>query len=106
MSGANYKRDRLITVERLLASLLVLLWVGLAAKLGGLALAVRAFLLFMVPLTMIWLPQLLARIALRDDRWARDFSPPPSALVVRIFAWFVIIGVPCAWFLFQRVAQG
>ena len=106
MSDADYKRDRLITAERLLASLLVLLWIGLAGKMGGLALAVRAFLLFMVPLAMIWLPQLFARIALRDDRWERDFSPPLSALVVRILSWFVILGVPFAWFLFYRLAQG
>jgi hypothetical protein len=106
MSGPDYKRDPLITVERLLASLLVLLWIGLAAKVGGLALAVRAFGLFMVPLAMIWLPQLFARIALRDSRWERDFSPPPSSLALRIFAWLVILGVPCAWVLFYRIGQG
>jgi hypothetical protein len=105
MSDADYKRDRLITVERLLASLLVLLWIGLAGKMGGLALAFRALLLFMVPLAMIWLPELFARIALRDSRWERDFSPPPSGLVLRICSWFVILGVPGSWFLFQWIAR-
>jgi hypothetical protein len=106
MNDADYKRERVITVERLLASLLVLVWIGLAAKIGGLPLAMRAFFLFMVPLAMIWLPQLLARIALRDDRWNRDFSPPPSALALRIIAWLVILGVPGVWILFYRAGQG
>jgi hypothetical protein len=106
MSGPDYKRDELVTVERLIASVLTLLWVGLAAKVGGPGLAVRAFGLFMVPLAMIWLPQLFARIALRDSRWERDFSPPPSSLALRIFAWLVILGVPCAWVLFYRIGQG
>ena len=106
MNEADYKRDRLVTSERLLASVLVLLWIGLAGKTGGLALAVRAFLLFMVPLAMFCLPQVLARIALRYDRWDRDFSPPPSARVLRVLAWFVILGVPCMWFLFSRGGKG
>lgn len=107
MNDADYQRDRLITAERLLASLLVLLWIGLAAwKLGGLVPAFRAFLLFMIPLAMIWLPQLFARIALRDDKWNRDFSPPPSAFVVRVLSWVVILGVPLAWFVFGRIGKG
>lgn len=105
MNDADYKRERRVTVERLLVSLLVLLWIGLAGKTGGLGLAVRTFLVFMIPLAMIWLPRLLARIALRDDEWERDFSPPPSVLLLRIVAWLVILGVPLGWFLFFRVVQ-
>ncbi len=105
MDDGEYKRERPVTNERLLASLLVLLWIGLAGRMGGLALAIRAFLFVMVPLAMIWLPQLFARIALRDSRWERDFSPPPSAFVLRVLAWSVILGVPSAWFLFQRVVH-
>lgn len=106
MNDAEYKRDPIVTVERLLASLLVVLWIGLAGKMGGHPLAIRAFLLFMIPLAMIWLPDLFTRIALRRaPRWDRDFSQPSSARVVRLVSWFVIFGVPGAWFLFFRVSQ-
>ncbi|MCW1884491.1 hypothetical protein OKA04_07090 [Luteolibacter flavescens] len=94
MKNAEYKRSRLITTERLLASVLVLIWVGLAFWLGGHVLAIRASLTFMVPLGMIWLPQLLARVDPRENRWGGDFTAPPSALGLRIVAWFVIVGVP------------
>lgn len=107
MNDADHSKERFITAERLLASLLVLLWIGLVAwKLDGLVSAFRAFLLFMMPLAMIWLPQLFARIALRDEKWQRDFSPPPSALVVRVFSWLIILGVPLAWFVFGRIGKG
>ncbi|WP_193210432.1 hypothetical protein [Luteolibacter marinus] len=84
--------------------MLVALWVCIAYSIGGLALAVRASLLFMIPLSMIWLPDLLARIALRDDHWDRDFSPPASGSLVRIVAWLIILGVPLAWLLLFRAA--
>jgi hypothetical protein len=100
MNDADYKQDRIVTFERLLASLLVILWIALAARTGGLALAIRAFLLFMVPLAMIWLPEWFAKIAHRDGRWQRDFSPPPPVLVLRVVAWLILLGVPAAWGMF------
>ena len=104
MRDGDYKKLPLISPERLVATILVGLWVGIAYAIGGLALAVRAFLIFMVPLTMVWLPDLLARIAVRDDHWARDFSPPVSGSIVRTVAWLVILGVPLTWFFLFRAA--
>ena len=100
MEDGDYKKVSLITPERLVATVLVALWIFIALSIGRLPLAVRAFLTFMIPLTMVWLPDLLARIALCGDRWRRDFSPPASAMIVRIVAWSVILGVPVAWLLF------
>lgn len=100
MQDADYRQPKRITAERLVASLLVLVWIGLSWRLFGFATSVRAMLLFMVPLAMIWLPEHLARMALRDSRVGRDDPPPMSPRVLRAVAWSMIVGVPLAWGIF------
>jgi len=70
---------------------------------GGYVLAIRASVLFMVPLTMIWLPDILIRVATLDTKWNRQLEPTASQFSIRLIAWTVILGVPAAWLVFSLI---
>lgn len=94
---------RIVTLERVLAVVLVLTWIVLAARFGGLALAIRAILLFQVPLVFVWMPELMARIAGVASRKSLQPGVIVSAMAVRLVGWVVILGVPLAWWGFSRM---
>jgi len=99
MNDADYDSESRITRERIVATIIVVCSVVYAFTIGGYVLAIRAFLLFMVPLTMIWLPDVLIRIATLDAKWKRQLVAPASKFSVRMIAWVVIVGVPAAWII-------
>lgn len=62
MNDANYQRSRIATPERIVAVIFVTAWIICAFVIGGLVLAIRAALLFMIPLTLVCMPDLFARM--------------------------------------------
>ncbi len=100
MSDGDYESDFKATPERIVALLLVVLWVTLAFSQLALFWAVRVTLMFLLALGMIWLPAILARIRSRDFE-GYDGTIAPN--VVRWVGWAILVGLPLVWFLFSRV---
>ncbi|MEN8694519.1 MAG: hypothetical protein ABF334_06910 [Akkermansiaceae bacterium] len=105
MNDANYQRSRIATPGRIVAVIFVTVWIICAFLIGGLVLAIRAALLFMIPLTLVCMPDLFARIATFDAKWKRQLVPRASALMIRLLGWLVIIGVSVAWIAFHFALQ-
>jgi hypothetical protein len=63
MNDGEYASGRILSAGRVLSGILTATWIGIAFTIGGLNLAIRAFLFFMVPLSFVWMPDLMARIA-------------------------------------------
>ena len=63
MDDGEYARERIVTVEKMMAGFLVLAWILIGLCLGGIPLAVRATLVFMWPLALVWMPNLMAKIS-------------------------------------------
>jgi hypothetical protein len=105
MNEPDYQRSNIATTERIVATILVAAWIICAFMIGGHVLAIRAAILFMVPLSFIWMPDIFARIATLDDKWNRQFIPKASKFSVRLIGWFVIVGVPAVWIAFQFSLQ-
>ncbi len=105
MNDADYDRCKIVTTERIVASILVTSWVACAFVIGGISLAVRAGLLFMLPLAFIWLPDLFAKIATLDVDLESQISPKTSPFMIRLVAWLIIIGVPASWFVFRTALE-
>jgi hypothetical protein len=101
MNDADYQRGRIATRERIVASIFVTAWIICGFMIGGYVLAIRAALLFMIPLALVWMPNLLVRIATLDAKWNRQFIPRASTLIIRLIGWLVIIGVPASWMAFR-----
>lgn len=106
MDGGDYLKEPRPTLERIVATLLVAAWIITAFCIGGLPLAIRATLLFLFPLTFIWLPAILVRIAGAGARKWLDPDAPVSEFAVRLVGWAVIIGVPAAWLVFSSAGVG
>ena len=105
MNDSDYQRSRIATPERIVASIFVTAWILCAFVIGGYVLAIRAALLFMIPLALVCMPDLLARIATLDAKWNRQFIPRASTLMIRLIGWLVIIGVPVSWMAFRFALQ-
>jgi hypothetical protein len=103
VQDSDYASERRITVERVIAGLCVLAWMSVAFRMGGIPLAVRAGILFMVPLSFIWMPGLMSRIAGVASKKSLEPDYPVGSFVLRLVGWFVILGVPAAWFIFSRI---
>ena len=103
MNEPDYEPDTRVTPERIAASVIVAGSVISAFALFGWILAIRASVLFMIPLTMIWLPDILIRVATLDAKWNRQLEAPASIFSIRLIAWTVILGVPAAWFIFSFI---
>ncbi len=101
MDGGDYEIEPKPTPERVVATLLVVVWVIAAYHISGLPLAIRATLLFGFPLLFIWLPGILVRIAGAGSRKGLDVDVPVSKFAVRLVGWAVIVGVPVAWLAFS-----
>lgn len=101
MDGGDYANESKPTPERVVATLLVMVWVIAAFCIGGLPLAIRATLLFGFPLLFIWLPGILVKIAGAGSRKGVDADLPVSEFVLRLVGWVVILGVPAAWLVFS-----
>ena len=100
MDGGKYSNGVQVTPERVLATLLVLLWIGLAYRTGGPALAARALLFDSICLTFIWIPELMARLVNQPCRKYGPALAPVQGKGLRIVAWVLIIGVPATWLIF------
>jgi len=100
----NYAPNCQVTPERIVASLLVVVWVVVAFRIGALPLALRAVIVFLFPLLFVWIPELMARIAGVADK--KSLSPDVAVLpqVIRWIGWFVIVGVPVSWWIMARAA--
>lgn len=105
MDGGKYSRGVQVSTERLLATLLVLLWTGLAYRIGGPGLAVRASILYGICLAFIWIPDLMARLVNQPCRKYGPIAAPVNGKGLRIVAWLLIAGVP-AWWAFARPMPG
>ena len=103
MNDGEYASERIFTISRLLSGTLVIVWIVIAYRIGGLNLAMRAFLLFMIPLTFVWIPELMSRIAgiATRESLAPDTSVGPA--VLRFTGWSVLLGVPLAWRVFSWI---
>ncbi len=101
MDSPDYEPEPRVTPEQISASVIVAGSIIGAFFFGGYVLAIRASGLFMVPLTMIWLPDILIRVATLDAKWNRQFAAPATQFSIRMVAWFVILGVPTAWLIFS-----
>lgn len=103
MDGGKYSNGAQVTPEKILATLLVLLWIGLAYRSGGPGLAARALLLYAICLTFIWIPELMARLVNQPCRKYGPALAPVQGMGLRIVAWALIIGVPAAgWAIAAR----
>jgi hypothetical protein len=105
MDGGDYSRGVQATPERIVATLLVLLWIGLAYQSGGQLLAMRAALFFSFCLTFIWIPDLMARLVNQPCRKYGPAAAPVNGKGLRIVAWLMIVGVP-AWWVFMLPTPG
>jgi hypothetical protein len=92
MDGGKYAGSHRPTPERIVASVFVLLWIVIAFYLGSHPLVIRATLLFMIPLSFIWLPDVMTGLA----------DVAVSGFTLRLVGWFVILSVPAVWFFFQK----
>ena len=101
MDGPDYEPDSRVTAERVVASVIVAGCIlGMLVAWGSL-MAIRAAVFFMVPLTLIWIPDILSRTATLDSKWNRQLEAPPTQFSIRLIAWTVILGVPAAWLAFS-----
>ncbi len=91
-----------LTPGRIIASLLVLIWIGAAFLIGGLQLAVRAAVFFMIPLTFVWIPEWMSRIAGVASRKSLAADVPMLPGILRGVGWLVIVGVPVSWMIFAQ----
>lgn len=89
-----------ITLARVIASVLVLIWIGSAWKIGGLPLAIRATTFFLIPLSFIWIPEWMARIAGVASRKSLEADIPMLPGILKGVGWLVIVGVPAVWVIF------
>ena len=103
MNEPDYEPDSRVTPERIAASAIVAGSVISVLALYGWPLAIRASLLFMIPLTMVWLPDILIRDATLDTKCNRQLEAPASRFSIRLIAWTVILGVPAAWIIFSLI---
>ena len=99
----DYEPDTRATPERIAASAIVAGSVISVLVFYGWPLAIRASFIFMIPLTMVWFPDILVRVATFDNRWNRQLEAPASRFSIRLIAWSVILGVPAAWIIFSQI---
>lgn len=97
MDGGKYAPEITPTAGKIVASVIVAGWIFLAWHHDGLELAGWALRLLLIPLAMVWIPDLMARLT--NIRTSGDLVPPSPwvASSIRIIGWFVILGVPVWW---------
>lgn len=97
MDGGKYAPEITPTVEKFVASVIVGGWLVLAYRYRGFELAIQALRLLFVPLAMVWIPELMARLV--NVQSSSDLTPPTPAVAfsIRIIGWFVILAVPVWW---------
>jgi len=89
-----------LTPGRIVAGILVVIWIAAAWWIGGLQLAVRAAVFFMIPLTFVWIPEWMSRIAGVASRKSLAADVPVLPGILRWIGWLVIVWVPVAWMIF------
>ncbi len=89
-----------LTVGRIIAGLWVLICIGTAWRIGGVQLAIRAAVFFMIPLTFVWIPEWISRIAGVASRKSLAADMPVMPGILRWIGWVVIVGVPVSWLIF------
>ncbi|NQX01292.1 hypothetical protein HQ447_11595 [bacterium] len=95
----NYARSVVATPERIAASVLVAAWIGAAFFFSGLPDALRVAVFYLVPLTFIWIPTLMARLDIGSyQNPGPRVATPANAL--RLVGWLAIVGVPLTWAAF------
>lgn len=103
MDDGEYASGRILSAGRVLAGMLTATWIGIALKIGGFDLAIRAFLFFMVPLCFVCMPGLMAHIAGKASRKSLAPDTLVSPATLHFTGWFIILGVPLSWFVFSRI---
>lgn len=105
MDGGKYAPEITPTAEKTVASVIVGAWLVLAYHYRGFELAIQALRLLFIPLAMVWIPELMARLV--NLKSSSDLTPPTPAVAssIRIIGWFVILGVP-AWWTFVLATTG
>lgn len=94
-----------LTPGRIIAGILVVIWIGSAWRIGGLPLAVRAAVFFMIPLTFVWIPEWMSRIAGVASRKSLAADVPVLPGTLRGIGWLVIVGVPVSWMIFAEALK-
>ena len=98
----EYLPSHKLTMERVIAATLVALWIGIAAVIGGLPLAIRATLFFFYPLAFVWLPEVLVGLAGKASRGSLQTNVVVSGFVIRVIGWCMILGIPIVWVFFSN----
>jgi hypothetical protein len=99
-SDGKYASERWLTKERIIAALIVSAWIWKAFLTGGVPLAIRAGLFFMIPLSFVLIPELMARIAGVASKESLQPDMMTSSTILKWIGWLLILSVPLIWFLF------
>ena len=102
-SEAEYAKDKLWTVERLLALGFFILWVGMVADQSGGARAFRTATIYLVPLAGIWWPEIMRRYSAEHDPCTNTSYPLPKGCF-RWLAWTWLLFPGIVW-VFRAIQQ-
>ena len=98
---AKYASPVSVTAGKVVATVLVVTWIVTAFFIGGFPTAIRVAIFFMAPLLIIWIPDLMAKLAENKSVSTRlEGAPMPwgiSPVILTFVAWLVILGVPAVW---------
>lgn len=103
MDGGEYKSDFELTAERVVSAALVILWIVLSYRTFGLIIALRAAVFFTISLGCVWFPEFVSRLQHFRNRRHEGFIGPFAPILLKLFGWIMILGLPAAWILFSRV---
>jgi hypothetical protein len=106
MDGGDYEPNVRATPERIAASLLVGLWIVIVWREYGPRRAVGAGIFYMVVLTFVWIPDLMAKLEIQGRNRDAGALGPVSPKIYRWVAWLMILGLPAGWLLFFLIFRG
>jgi len=99
MDGGEYEPWFRPTLERVVATALVALWVLIAYQEFGVVLAIRTGLFYVIVLSFIWIPDIIGRLEIKGRNRDSGASGPVSPKILRWVGWGLILGLPAVWFL-------
>lgn len=98
----DHQSDFRPTTGKVLASLWVMLWIGIAYQAYGGIIAARVGGLFGLLLSFIWFPDLFSKLQLPIHQRDAGALGPVPATFLKFVAWMFLVGLPSAWLLLWR----